>query len=202
MESHEKWTKDKWVHCWQKYVQWQSLEPSRAVHSHQHNASSTATSWRVVTLVNMTSWVTQQPVACISSWRPSLTPHHAMTERDGPPPELIDHCVAEKPVQCTAGSRRDARGRDSGPSQVAVRRLQFTTYKTCPLASGRHSYCTSSSAMKSSVLIVIAVLVASTYASYVGPYRHYYVPGFQHTYVLQGGSKVRPQLWLLTSLTR
>ena len=38
--------------------------------------------------------------------------------------------------------------------------------------------------MKSSVFIVlVVVLVASTYASYVGPYRHYYVPGFQHTYV-------------------
>lgn len=35
--------------------------------------------------------------------------------------------------------------------------------------------------MKSSVLVVLAVLVASTCASYVGPYRHYYVPGFQHT---------------------
>lgn len=38
--------------------------------------------------------------------------------------------------------------------------------------------------MKSSALIVLVVLVASTYASYAGPYRHYYVPGFQHTYVL------------------
>jgi len=37
--------------------------------------------------------------------------------------------------------------------------------------------------MKWSVLVVLVVLVASTYASYVGPYRHYYVPGFQHTYV-------------------
>jgi len=38
--------------------------------------------------------------------------------------------------------------------------------------------------MKSSVFIVLVVLVASTYAGYLGPYRHHYVPGFQHTYVL------------------
>lgn len=37
--------------------------------------------------------------------------------------------------------------------------------------------------MKWSVLVVLVVLVASTYAGFAGPYHHYYVPGFQHTYV-------------------
>jgi len=37
--------------------------------------------------------------------------------------------------------------------------------------------------MKSLLLVVFAVLVASACAGLAGPYHHYYVPGFQHTYV-------------------
>jgi len=159
------------------------LEPSRATY---------IIVGRVVTPTDLTSSLTS-PASAAGS-------HHTTTERDlasSASPEIIDHCVVVSTVDTMrAARRRGERRRDVGPLRAGRRAADLA-----PAGFGRHaikrgvnmrastSYRghASSLAMKSSLLVVLAVLVASTCASYVGPYRQYYLPGFQHTYVAHIG---------------
>jgi len=95
--------------------------------------------------------------------------------------------------RCGARGRGDVTRDHAGHlAERPVRPRPASRYKTDRLRRGAWVNCStavgtrrrSTAIMKSlSVLVILGVLVASTYASYVGPYRHYYVPGFQHTCV-------------------
>ena len=123
-------------------------------------------------------------VAGCGSWQPSRD--------DGAWLRAISVDGNRRPLCRRVDTMRAGPGAPTWPLRLAgcrprTRRLRRTRYKTDRQRSSArvlpYRHASSSSAMKWSVLVVLVVLVASTYASYVGPYRHYYVPGFQHTYV-------------------
>ena len=179
-------------------VQWQSLEPSRTAYVIIVRA---VTPWTWRPEWRSYSWPVLGDVPLLASAAGShRTPHtrcRIVTERHQrrrkPRDPLCRRVDTMRAGRCGARGRGDVTRDHAGHlAERPVRPRPASRYKTDRLRRGAWVNCStavgtrrrSTAIMKSlSVLVILGVLVASTYASYVGPYRHYYVPGFQHTCV-------------------